>query len=216
MNTSDRNHGVRLLENLKTFLARLFSDFNRILKSNTWDVRVQNPTVIPDPIDTRPEINQLIDAVANIPEPKETDMAPVVEAIKEIPQTVIPEMPTSFEVTNQPDMEKVAETIVEAIKCMPEHKPTDLSKLEKLMADKTMSVKEMKDVTSLLKMMVKKMHEEKPEKKDCGKKLVEQMEFYSDGSFRRSIEVFENMRVITERSLDDVYSYSYEEINADK
>jgi hypothetical protein len=210
---SDRNHRVFLLENLKTFLRRLFSDLLNIAKVHTWDVRVENQIEIPEQIDTRPEIERLIEAVANIPEAKETDVTSVVEAIKAIPETVIPDFPKPKETNYQPDIEKASQAIVEAIKSIPEVKPTDLSVLEKLLSDKTVSVKEGKQIVSLLKMVVDKLSVEEPKEKGLGKKLAEQIEFYSDGSFKKSTEVYENMSITTERSLDDVYSYEYKEMN---
>jgi hypothetical protein len=211
---SDRNHRVFLLENLKTFLRRLFSDLLNIAKVHTWDVRVENQIEIPEQIDTRPEIERLIEAVANIPEAKETDVTSVVEAIKAIPETVIPDFPKPKETNYQPDIEKASQAIVEAIKSIPESKQSDLSKIEELLADKNVNVKEMKGLTTLLKNIYEKLCEEKKEKREWGKKLSEKIDYYSDGTFKSSDEIYENIRVITDRSLDDQYSYSYEDLNA--
>jgi hypothetical protein len=210
---SDRNFTVSLLENLKTFLARLFSDLVRTLKVVSWSVRVENQISIPEPIDTREELKEIVSAVKDIPIPKDIDLSPVVDAVTNIPRTEIPEFPTSLEITNQPDMEKVSASIVEAILAIPKAEQTDLSKLEKLLADKTVNVKEIKDVITILKLIFNKLNEEKEPIDD--KPLSEKIEYYNDGTYKKSTTTYRD-RIVTETRMpgDKEDTYVYEEENA--
>lgn len=78
------NRNVGLLENLKTFLRRLFSDLLNIAKNHTWDVRVQNPITsveVSNLENYRQELSDILSAI-NSQEFPSTDLAPVVEAIQ--------------------------------------------------------------------------------------------------------------------------------------
>lgn len=209
------NMTVSLLENLKTFLARLFSDFGKIMKIHTWDVRVQNPTIIPDQIDVRPELNDIVNAVKEIPEPKDIDLSPVVDAVNSIPKTEIPAYPTEIVVSNQPDMKSVSDSIVEAITAIPKADPIDLSRLESIVADKTSNVKEMKDVVNLLKMVLEAINKEKPEEPKEEEPISEKIEYYPDGTYKKSITTYPSKVCIETRIPGNKSdTYTYEEKNA--
>jgi hypothetical protein len=126
---SDRNFSVSLLENLKTFLARLFSDLVRNLKIISWNVRVENQIEIPremtisNQIDPRPELMAAIQAVKEIPE---IDLSPVVAAIQalvEKPESEYPEQDDSMVV----EAIKCVETAIQSLPCT---KEVDMSSVE--------------------------------------------------------------------------------------
>jgi len=132
---SERNFTVSLLENLKTFLARLFSDFGRIIKSSTWKVRVENQVIIPEQIDTRSELQNILSAIQNMPEkdmPEKYDDATMVEAIKCV-ETAVKSIPEGKEA----DMSGIESKLSELIKLLT---PAPMPKITKSMAEKSAPV----------------------------------------------------------------------------
>jgi len=129
---------IGLLDNLKTFLARLFSDFNRMLKVNIWSVKVENLPELPEQIDTRDHLLAILQSIKEIPTPEKTDMKPVCDMLQMLIDKPEMEFPTQ-------DNSMLAEAIKAVEKAitgmempsMPEIKmeKPDYSKIEKLLAD---------------------------------------------------------------------------------
>lgn len=125
------NFSVKLLENLKTYLARLFSDLIRNLKIITWEVEVKNPVFPKDPIDYSGQLQDLLLAIKALPEPKDVDLSEITETLRNLLDKQFPEQ-KHYDGSNVVEQIKMLETAIQGLpKAYPKSKDIDLSPLEK-------------------------------------------------------------------------------------
>lgn len=213
------NFHVSLQENKKKFETQLATDVVNAIRNTTFNVSVnnQNKTIsIDNLIDYSKDIinssNAIVEAIRGIPQTIQ-DNSDIVESIKNIPIVSIPEYPKTIEVSNQIDLTKSVNEIIETIKSIPKSEKIDLSKIEKLLSDKTIKSKELLDVVSLLQSILESLNkeeviEEKP------KKLSVVIDYYDDGTFKSSTTTFSNKICIETRLPGDKSdTYLYEEVD---
>ena len=127
--TVRHNRLVGLLENLKRFIGSNTTSLFNAIKGTVFSVRVENQKDyinVSNHPDWSPFLVEIKEAIKNIPEDKETDLSPVLNAI----QKLVERPEKEFPVYNDERVIEAMKAIEEAIKGIPETS-FDTSSIEK-------------------------------------------------------------------------------------